>query len=86
MTLAPRRSKRLIALLIVSSLPGIGCDDNTTVSPDLRSNERFVLTVYVFQCKFVSKPENQNLKWVKLSDLENLPMGKVDREITKLLD
>ncbi len=45
----------------------------------------FKVTVYVFQCKFVSKPANQNLTWTKISDLQNLPMGKVDREITKLL-
>ncbi len=46
----------------------------------------FKVTVYIFQCRFISKPANQNLRWAKINDLENLPMGKVDREITKLLD
>jgi A/G-specific adenine glycosylase len=46
----------------------------------------FTVTVHIFQCTFISKPENQNLRWTKISDLENFPMGKVDREITKLLD
>ena len=46
----------------------------------------FKVTVYVFQCKFVSKSENQNLKWIRLKTLEDFPMGKVDRQITKLLD
>ena len=31
-----------MVLLMVSSLPGIGCEDSTTVSPGLRSNWRFV--------------------------------------------
>ena len=44
----------------------------------------FKVTVHVFQCKFVSKTENQNLRWIKLKNLEDFPMGKVDRQITKL--
>jgi len=45
----------------------------------------FKVTVHVFQCKLVSVTKNQNVKWVKLKDLEDFPMGKVDRQITKLL-
>jgi len=45
----------------------------------------FKVTVYVFRCKFISKSENHNLKWVSVKNLEDFPMGKVDRQITKLL-
>ena len=45
----------------------------------------FKVTVYVFQCKFVSKSENQNLKWIRLKNLEDFPMGKVDRQIAGIL-
>ncbi len=45
----------------------------------------FKVTVHVFQCKLVSMMKNQNMKWVELKNLEDFPMGKVDRQITKLL-
>jgi A/G-specific adenine glycosylase len=45
----------------------------------------FKVTVHVFQCEVVSMVKNQNLKWVELKSLEDFPMGKVDRQITKLL-
>ncbi len=41
-TFTPRRSRRLMVLLMVSSLPGMGCEESTTVSFGLRSNWRFV--------------------------------------------
>jgi A/G-specific adenine glycosylase len=46
----------------------------------------FRVTVYVFRCDPVSIPDNNSLKWVKLSKLDNFPMGKVDRQITRMLD
>ena len=41
----------------------------------------FKVTVHVYKCKSVSIPNNKNLKWVKINDLENYPMGKIDRQI-----
>ena len=41
----------------------------------------FKVTVYPFRCDKVSIPKNKNLKWVKLSELDDYPMGKVDRQI-----
>jgi hypothetical protein len=31
-------------------------------------------------------PENDRLKWVKLEALDEYPMGKVDRQIARVLD
>ena len=41
----------------------------------------FKVTVHPFLCEKVSIPKNKNLKWVKLDELEDYPMGKVDRQI-----
>ena len=43
----------------------------------------FRVTVYPFLCEIVSAPKRKNLKWVKLSKLEDYPMGKVDRQIAR---
>ena len=45
----------------------------------------FKVIVHVFRCEAISVPENKNLKWVKLNELDDYPMGKVDRQIAKLL-
>jgi len=41
----------------------------------------FRVTVYPFYCQAVFIPKNKNLKWVRLAQLEDYPMGKVDRQI-----
>ena len=46
----------------------------------------FKVTVHVFRCEAASVPKNRNLKWVKLSDLGDFPMGKVDRQIAKMVE
>ena len=46
----------------------------------------FKVTVHVFQCELVSMPKNQSLKWIKLGELEEFPMGKIDRQIAQLFD
>ena len=46
----------------------------------------FRVTVHAFRCELVSISESNNLKWVKVQELENYPMGKVDRQIARMLD
>jgi A/G-specific adenine glycosylase len=41
----------------------------------------FKVAVHAFRCDPVSIPKNKSLKWVKLTDLDDYPMGKVDRQI-----
>lgn len=43
----------------------------------------FRVTVYPFLCDRVSIPKNKNLKWVKLGELGDYPMGRVDRQIAR---
>lgn len=45
----------------------------------------FKVTVHAFRCEPVSIPKSENLRWAKLSDLEDYPMGKVDRQIADKL-
>lgn len=45
----------------------------------------FRVVVHAFHCKLISSPEQDNTKWVKLSNLEDYPMGKVDRTIAGML-
>ncbi|MBL8076832.1 MAG: A/G-specific adenine glycosylase [Anaerolineales bacterium] len=41
----------------------------------------FKVTVHAFRCESVSIPKDKKLKWVKLVELDDFPMGKVDRQI-----
>lgn len=41
----------------------------------------FKVMVYAYRCKPVSIPKDKNLKWVKIAELDDYPMGKVDRQI-----
>jgi len=45
----------------------------------------FKVTVHAFRCECASIPKNKNMRWVRVSELEDYPMGKVDRQIAKLL-
>ena len=45
----------------------------------------FKVTVHPFRCKLVLISKNAGLKWVKLKELGGFPMGKVDRQISRLL-
>ncbi len=45
----------------------------------------FKVTVHAFRCVSVSFPKNKNLKWVRVTELDDYPMGKVDRQIAGML-
>jgi len=45
----------------------------------------FKVTVYPFECELVSMSKNKNLRWISLKDLDNFPMGKIDRQIAKMI-
>lgn len=41
----------------------------------------FRLTVHAFRCELLSRPRHHRLRWVRLVDLDEYPMGKVDRQL-----
>ncbi|HNK63844.1 MAG TPA: A/G-specific adenine glycosylase [Anaerolineales bacterium] len=43
----------------------------------------FKVIVHPFYCEAVSIPKKKDLKWVRLVELEDYPMGKVDRQIAR---
>jgi adenine-specific DNA glycosylase len=45
----------------------------------------FSVTVHVFPCELLSAPGETNLKWVSLNNLDAYPMGKIDRQIAKMI-
>jgi A/G-specific adenine glycosylase len=45
----------------------------------------FKITVHAFRVEAAHIPRDKKLKWVTLSELENYPMGKVDRQIARKL-
>jgi A/G-specific adenine glycosylase len=45
----------------------------------------FKVTVYVFQCELIEMSKDKNLKWVRMGELGDYPMGKVDRQIAQKL-
>jgi A/G-specific adenine glycosylase len=45
----------------------------------------FSVNVHVFPCELISIPEETNLKWVSLNKLDEYPMGKIDRQIARMI-
>lgn len=45
----------------------------------------FSVTVHVFPCELISIPKETNLKWVSLNKLQEYPMGKIDRQIARMI-
>ena len=45
----------------------------------------FKVTVYAFQCELQSAPQNGNLRWIPIRELDDYPMGKIDRQIAKMI-
>jgi len=45
----------------------------------------FSVTVHAFPCELISRPKGTNLKWVALKELENYPMGRIDRQIANII-
>lgn len=45
----------------------------------------FKVTVHAFESELVSKPALPNLKWVRLKDVDEYPMGRIDRQIAVML-
>jgi len=45
----------------------------------------FKITVHAFRCELTSAPKDNSLRWVRVASLSGYPMGKVDREIARLV-
>ncbi len=45
----------------------------------------FKVTVQVFECALIAEPGGTNLKWIPVMELDDYPMGKVDRQIARML-
>ncbi len=45
----------------------------------------FKVTEYAFRCKFIRSSQEENMRWISINELENYPMGKIDRQIARKL-
>ena len=45
----------------------------------------FKVTEYVFRCELLSASKGQNMKWIALKELDDYPMGKIDRQISEMI-
>ena len=45
----------------------------------------FKVTVYAYQCELQSAPQNGILKWIPIKELDDYPMGKIDRQIARVI-
>jgi A/G-specific adenine glycosylase len=41
----------------------------------------FSVEVHPYICELITMSKNENLHWIKVSELENYPMGRIDRQI-----
>jgi A/G-specific adenine glycosylase len=46
----------------------------------------FSVTVHPFMCELTQVSENKNLRWVKLTELGEYPMGRIDRQIARQIE
>ena len=45
----------------------------------------FSVSVHVFLCELISMSRETNLRWVSLNNLQEYPMGKIDRQIANMI-
>jgi A/G-specific adenine glycosylase len=43
----------------------------------------FKVTVHAYRCEAASIPRQKDLQWVRIAELEEYPMGKIDRQIAR---
>ncbi len=46
----------------------------------------FKVTEYAFRCKLIQSSHQENLRWVSLNELDDYPMGKIDRQIAQKIN
>ena len=46
----------------------------------------FSVEVHVYSCELDSMPPTGNLKWVWIKDLDEYPMGRIDRQIARIVE
>lgn len=45
----------------------------------------FSVTTYIYVCELLSVPADERFQWVPVDELENYPMGRIDRQIAETL-
>ena len=45
----------------------------------------FKVTVHAYRCELAGEPDGENLKWIRMEDMAEYPMGRIDRQIAEQL-
>lgn len=73
--------------LVLSRVEGLGMKrDVHPFAIVEHAYSHFKVTVHAFRCELLSAPKNNGLKWILLKELDDYPMGKVDRQIAEKIE
>ena len=65
---------------------GRGLQKNEPLGIVHHGYSHFTVSVYVYACELeTTTPRAENLKWVWVKDLDDYPMGRIDRQIAQLV-
>jgi A/G-specific adenine glycosylase len=45
----------------------------------------FKVAVHIYHCELIEPAKHADMKWLRLGELEHFPMGKIDRQIARML-
>lgn len=86
---APRRARESYAVGLARAVRenlGLGIAVLSEIHRQTQTFSHFHLTLHVFECRWQNgKASGANCRWVRLSTLEDYPMGKADRQIARRL-
>jgi A/G-specific adenine glycosylase len=60
---------------------GLAVKRTKTLNAINHAYSHYSVRVYPYLCELVSKSKKKNLRWVRITELNDYPMGKVDRQI-----
>ena len=63
--------------------PGLGESKTRELGIVQHAYTHFKVTVHAFRCELLADPTGGNLRWVLLKELDDYPMGKIDRQIAQ---
>jgi A/G-specific adenine glycosylase len=62
---------------------GMKVKKQAAISTVKHAYSHFNITVHPFLCELVALPRKSNLHWVRLAELDDYPMGRIDRQIAQ---
>ena len=77
-------AKNLVRVLKVGY--GVKVQKKEAIGIVKHTYSHFSVTVHPFICEMITMVKNKDLRWIKLTDLDKYPMGRIDRQIARQLE